>query len=255
MKTLVIIPTYQEAANITHVLDRVLAAAPSVDVLVVDDDSPDGTGGLVTAHRLYCRRVFLLSRRPKAGLGVAYRAGYAEALDTGYEAVVQMDADLSHAPEDVPALLAALEHADLVIGSRYVPGGRTVGWPLSRRLVSWTGNLYVRAMLGLPVRDTTAGFRAFRTEALTAIDVLHSQSDGYAFQIETTWRARRRGLRIVEVPITFTERVAGASKMSTAIAVEALVNVLGWRLRSFRRPVDCTVASRVVPTRARDHAA
>jgi dolichol-phosphate mannosyltransferase len=233
MKTLIIIPTYQEAANITHMLDRVLAAAPSVDVLVVDDDSPDGTGALVTAHPQLGRRVLLLSRRPKAGLGVAYRAGYAEALDAGYEAVVQMDADLSHAPEDVPALLAALEHADMVIGSRYVPGGRTVGWPLSRRLVSWAGNLYVRKMLGLPVRDTTAGLRAFRTVALTAIDVLHSQSDGYAFQIETTWRAHLRGLRIAEVPITFTERVAGASKMNTAIAIEALVNVAGWRLRSF----------------------
>jgi dolichol-phosphate mannosyltransferase len=255
MKTLVIIPTYQEASNINQVLDRVLAAAPSVDVLVVDDDSPDGTGALVTAHPEFCGRVFLLSRRPKSGLGVAYRAGYAEALDAGYDAVVQMDADLSHSPQDVPGLVAALEQADIVIGSRYVHGGRTVGWPLSRRLISWVGNLYVRAVLGLPARDATAGFRAFRASALTAIDVLHSHSDGYAFQIETTWRAQRRGLRIVEVPITFTERVAGASKMSTAIALEALVNVLGWRLRRFRGPIECNVASRVTAARPRDHAA
>lgn len=255
MKTLVIIPTYQEAGNITQVLDRVLAAAPSVDVLVVDDDSPDGTGALVTTHPEFCGRVSLLRRRPKSGLGVAYRAGYAEALDTGYDAVIQMDADLSHSPEDVPVLLTALEQADVVIGSRYVPGGHTVGWPLSRRLISWAGNLYVRATLGLPVRDATAGFRAFRASALTAIDVLHSHSDGYAFQIETTWRARRRGLRIVEVPITFTERVAGASKMSTAIALEALVNVLGWRLSSLRRPLEPYLASRVTTARPRDHAA
>jgi dolichol-phosphate mannosyltransferase len=255
MKTLVIIPTYQEADNITNVLDRVLTAAPTVDVLVVDDDSPDGTGELIAAHRQFCERVFLLRGRPKAGLGVAYRAGYAEALDTGYEAVIQMDADLSHSPEDLPVLLAALKQADVVIGSRYVPGGRTEGWAVSRRLISWAGNLYVRTVLGLPVHDATAGFRAFRTTALTAIDVLHSQSDGYAFQIETTWRAHRRGLKILEVPITFTERIAGASKMSTAIALEAVVNVLFWRLRSLRQPVESAVASRITAPRPRDHAA
>ena len=255
MKTLVVIPTYQEAGNISEVLDRVLVAAPGVDILVVDDDSPDGTGRIVAGHPAFRRRVHLLSRHPKAGLGVAYRAGYAEALAAGYDAVVQMDADLSHAPEDVPVLLEALDRADVVIGSRYVAGGRTHGWAWSRRLVSWAGNLYVRVVLGLPVRDATGGFRAFRSTALTSIDVLHSRSDGYAFQIETTWRASRRGLRVVEVPITFTERVAGASKMNAGIALEAVVNVLGWRLGSLGRTAECTVGSRVAGPPSRGHAA
>lgn len=244
MKTVVVIPTYEEAGNISQVLDRVLAAVPEVDILVVDDDSPDGTGAIVAGHREFRSRVFLLNGRPKAGLGLAYRAGFAWAQAANYQAVVQMDADLSHAPEDIPGLLDALTEADLVIGSRYVPGGQTRGWALSRRLISWAGNLYVRLVLGLPVRDATAGFRAFRLTALRAIDVPHSHSDGYAFQIETTWRAHQCGLRILEIPITFTERATGSSKMRAGIALEAIVNVLAWRLRGFHRPAEVALGVR-----------
>lgn len=253
MNSVVVIPTYQEAGTITRVLDRVLTAAPQVDVLVVDDDSPDGTGAVVAAHGAFEHRVFLLGGRPRAGLGAAYRAGYAWALEAGYGAVVQMDADLSHSPEDVPVLLEALSRADLVIGSRYVPGGHTRGWARSRRLLSWTGNHYIRLVLGLPVRDATAGFRAFRATALARIDALHTHSDGYAVQVETTWRARRGGLRILEVPITFTERTAGASKMSAGIALEAVVNVLGWRVSELCRSLVGPASAPV--TRGRGHAA
>lgn len=255
MNAIIVIPTYQEADNITGVLDRVLAAAPLVDVLVVDDGSPDGTARLVTQHREFRRRVRLLQRQRKAGLGSAYRAGFAAALDLGYEAVVQMDADRSHTPEEVPRLIAALERADVVIGSRYVPGGRAEGWALTRRIVSRAGNAYVHLVLGLGVRDATGGFRAFRAAALTSIDVVHTRSDGYAFQIETTWRARCHGLRIVEVPITFRERAAGSSKMDLRIAVEALLNVLDWRFRGLRPPYAQVMGPRVGSARRRDRVA
>ena len=231
MKTIVVIPTYDEADNIRAVLDAVLDAAPTTDVLVVDDSSPDGTATLVRSHPQYLRRVHLLSRTEKDGLGAAYRAGMTWALSGGYDAVAQMDADLSHPPERLPALLAALEEADLAVGSRYVRGGSVQDWPLSRRLISWGGNLYVRLVLGLPVHDTTAGFKAFRRDALLRIGALDSESNGYSFQIENTWRASRLGLRIVEVPITFTDRNLGQSKMSSSIVREAVLRVLAWRWR------------------------
>ncbi len=228
-RCVVVIPTYDEADNIIRVLDEVLAAAPFADVLVVDDDSPDGTARLVAAHRAFGDRVHLLERPGKAGLGAAYRAGFGWTLARGYDRIAQMDADLSHPPGRLPALFAALEDADVAVGSRYVVGGGVRNWSWQRRLLSWAGNRYVRLVLGTGVRDNTAGFKAFRREALEAIGVLESESNGYSFQIENTWRARSAGLRVVEVPITFTDRTVGRSKMSGAIAVEALARVLLWR--------------------------
>ena len=238
-RTLVIIPTYNEAGNVTTVMDRVRAAAAGADILVVDDNSPDGTARLVTSHPAYIaehpghqRRpghVFLLPRASKDGLGAAYRAGFAWALAHDYDAIVQMDADLSHPAERIPALLRALDEADVAVGSRYVRGGKVSNWNLSRRLISRSGNLYVRLVLGLPVHDTTAGFKAFRRDALESIRATDSASNGYSFQIENTWRAVRLGLRVTEVPITFTDRTVGTSKMSGSIVAEALTRVLIWR--------------------------
>jgi dolichol-phosphate mannosyltransferase len=235
----VVIPTYDEADNITRVLDAVLTALPGADVLVVDDRSPDGTADLVRAHPAFSPtrsggRVRLLEREDKQGLGAAYRAGFAWCLEQRYGAVVQMDADLSHPPERLPALVATLEDADVAVGSRYVPGGHISNWSAGRRLVSWAGNTYVRLVLDLPVRDSTAGFKAFRADALRAIGATDSASNGYCFQIENTWRASRLGLRVVEVPITFTDRVAGRSKMAGRIVAEALWRVLTWRARELR---------------------
>ena len=238
-RVLVVVPTYNESGTVVTLLDRVLDAVPSADVLVVDDGSPDGTADLVTAHRAYHRdgtgggagRVLLLSRTAKDGLGAAYRAGFAWAAANGYEHVVQMDADLSHPADRIPVLLAALATADVAVGSRYVPGGSVGNWPVRRRLVSSAGNRYVRLVLSLPVHDTTSGFKAFRRDALTRIGAVSTTSNGYCFQVENTWRAARLGLRVTEVPITFTDRTLGASKMSAAIVVEAVVRVLGWRWR------------------------
>jgi len=234
---LVIIPTYEEGENIREVLDRVLAASPHLHVLVVDDNSPDGTADLVAAHPQHRTRVHLLVRPAKTGLGAAYRAGFAWALDRGYPAVVQMDADLSHPPERVPALIEALREYDVAVGSRYVRGGAVRNWSLTRRAISRAGNAYVSVVLGLPVRDATAGFKAVRADALATIGAVGSQSNGYCFQIENTWQAVRHGLRVTEVPITFTDRTRGHSKMSGAIVVEAVVRVLGWRLRDSRHGV------------------
>ena len=241
MKSLVVIPTYCEAGNIGAALDGVLTTCVDVDVLVVDDNSPDGTAAAVRRHPQYRHRVHLLGRPGKEGLGAAYRAGFAWALEAGYEAVAQMDADLSHPAERLPALLAALRTADVAVGSRYVAGGGVRDWPLRRRLISWAGNVYVRLVLGLPVHDVTAGFKAFRAEALARIRVLDSVSNGYCFQIENTWRACRAGLVVAEVPITFTDRGVGESKMSPAIVREALGRVVVWRWR------ELTGRSTVVP--------
>lgn len=236
-RRLVVIPTYNEAANVLRVIDAVRDAAPEVEILIVDDSSPDGTGPLVEAHPAYGESVHLLSRPPRSGLGAAYRAGFAWAFEHSFDEIAQMDADLSHPPERLPALFSALEEADVAVGSRYVRGGGVRRWGWHRQVISRGGNLYVRALLGTPVRDTTAGFKAFRAEALRAIDVLDSRSNGYSFQIENTWRATRRGLRIREVPIIFTDRTAGASKMSGSIAREALGLVLRWRLAELRDKV------------------
>jgi dolichol-phosphate mannosyltransferase len=225
----VVVPTYDEADNIVRLLDSVRSVAPSADVLVVDDNSPDGTARLVAARAELDGRVHLLERPGKAGLGAAYRAGFAWALEHGYDRIAQMDADLSHPPDRLPALFSALDDADVAVGSRYVEGGGVRNWSWKRRLLSWAGNRYVRMVLGTGVQDNTAGFKAFRREALDEIAVLTSESNGYSFQIENTWRARTAGLRVVEVPITFTDRTEGESKMSGSIAVEALSRVLLWR--------------------------
>ena len=251
-RTLVVVPTYDEADNIGVLLDRVAAAAPDAHVLVVDDNSPDGTGDLVARHPDFGRRVHLLRRPGKAGLGEAYRAGFRWGLDHGYERLVQMDADLSHPPERLPALIGALDEADAAVGSRYVKGGAIANWSWSRRLISWLGNWYVRIVLGLPVRDATAGFKAFRADALRTIGVVDSSSNGYCFQVENTWRAVRLGLTVVEVPITFTDRAAGTSKMSGRIVLEAVVRVLGWRATDTVTPWNRRPASRVPASWAGD---
>jgi dolichol-phosphate mannosyltransferase len=224
---IVVIPTYNEAETIEGLLDAVHRSSPDVDVLIVDDNSPDGTAALVRDHG----RAYLLSRDGKHGLGSAYRAGFAWAIRRGYRIIAQMDADLSHPPERLAALISALADADVAVGSRYVPGGGIDAWTRLRRLISAWGNLFARVVLGLRVHDATAGFKAFRRAALQEIDVLDSTSDGYCFQIENAWRAQQKGLRVVEVPIRFTDRTEGTSKMSGRIVIEALLRVVQWRAR------------------------
>lgn len=229
--TLVIIPTYDERENLPWIVDRTLAATPDdVHVLVADDDSPDGTGAIADELALHSPRVHVLHRTEKQGLGPAYLAGFAWAIERGYAAVVEMDADGSHSPEDLPRLLAGLADADLVLGSRWVPGGRTERWPLRRQWLSRGGNRYVRIALGIDVRDATGGFRAFRTASLQRLDLSGVASQGYCFQVDLVWQALVAGLRVAEVPIVFTERIEGHSKMSSGIVAEALLRVTGWGL-------------------------
>jgi dolichol-phosphate mannosyltransferase len=216
-------------------VDRVLASTPDVDVLVVDDASPDGTGEIADRIAASNDRVRVLHRPAKGGLGPAYLAGFRIGLDAGYDALLEMDADLSHDPDDVPKLIAAVEGADLAIGSRYVPGGATRNWSSGRRFLSRGGTLYAKLLLGLALTDATSGFRCYRRAVLETIPLQSIHSGGYAFQIEMAWRAWILGFAAVEVPIVFTERREGASKMSRGIVVEALARVLGWALR-FRRP-------------------
>ncbi len=224
MSVLVVTPTYNERENLDALVGRLRAAMGEVDLLVVDDGSPDGTADAAEALG-----VQVLRRAAKAGLASAYQAGFRLGLEQGYERIVQMDADLSHDPADVPKLLAA--DADLVLGSRYVPGGGTRNWPLGRRLLSRFGGAYSRLWLGLPYRDLTGGFKAWRAEALDRALSTPLASDGYAFQVEMTWRVVQAGLSVGEVPIVFTERDQGVSKMSRAIAVEAAWLVPALRLR------------------------
>ncbi len=219
MRTWVVTPTFNERENIDALVGRLLSLDAQVSLVVVDDASPDGTGARVAELARENPRVVLLSRGGKAGLASAYREGFRLALASGAERVVQMDADLSHNPDDVPRLLAA--DADLVLGSRYVPGGGVRNWPLYRQVLSRGGSAYARTLLGLAVRDLTGGFKAWRAEALRAVLEGPVASNGYVFQAETTLRAARLGLRILEVPIVFTEREGGVSKMSGAIAIEA----------------------------------
>ncbi len=225
---LVVIPTYNERDNLEPLLSRLHEVAPAAHVLVVDDASPDGTGELADKLAAADERVRVLHRPGKAGLGAAYLAGFAEGLQGSYEVVVEMDADGSHAPEDLPTLLKALGDADLVIGSRYVPGGRVVNWPTHRQWLSRGGNLYSRLALGVPIRDITGGYRAFRREVLEELALGDVASQGYCFQVDMAWRAVQAGFRVREVPITFTERERGSSKMSQTIVAEALWRVTRW---------------------------
>jgi dolichol-phosphate mannosyltransferase len=223
----VVLPTYNERENLPGIVPGILAAAPELDVLVVDDDSPDGTGKLADELAARDARVFVLHRPRKEGLGRAYLAGFAEALERGYGRILEMDADFSHDPARLPALLKT--DADLVLGSRYVEGGGTVNWGLGRRLLSKGGSFYARTILGLSIRDLTGGFKCFRREVLESIDLASVRSSGYAFQIELTYRALKRGFKVREVPIVFTDRRVGKSKMSRRIVAEALWMV--WKIR------------------------
>lgn len=236
-RVLVVVPTYNEADNVTVIVDRIRRAVPAVEVLVVDDDSPDGTGVIADGLARADGRVHVLHRAGKGGLGAAYVAGFGWAADRGYDAVVEMDADGSHAPEELPRLLEAARDADVVIGSRWTAGGRVVNWPRRRQLLSRGGNLYTRVALGMPLSDATGGFRVYRVSALARLDLDSVASQGYSFQVELSWRAHRAGLRTVEVPITFAERERGASKMSPVIIGEALWRVTLWSVFD-RRPVS-----------------
>jgi dolichol-phosphate mannosyltransferase len=235
LRTLVVVPTYDERATIREVVARVLAADVDVDLLVVDDASPDGTGEVADELAAAHPEVHVLHRARKEGLGPAYRAGLGWGLERGYDVLVEMDADLSHDPLQLPALVDATRRADLVIGSRYVPGGRIENWPAHRLALSAGGNAYVRLVTGVPVRDATSGYRAFRRETLEGIGLLDLRSDGYSFQLEAALLAWRNGFAVEEVPITFVERTAGASKISRTIVFEALWRVLQWGLRGPRR--------------------
>jgi dolichol-phosphate mannosyltransferase len=233
----VVIPTFNERDNLEPIVGRVRAAVPDADVLVVDDNSPDGTGEIADKLAASDPHVHVLHRAAKSGLGTAYIAGFTWGLERGYGVLVEHDADGSHDPADLPRMLAALQHADVVIGSRYVPGGTVVNWPKSRELLSRGANIYVRIMLGIGIHDATAGYRAYRAATLRAIGLDQVESQGYCFQIDLTLRTARRGLVIKEVPITFTERARGASKMSRAVLAEALWRVARWGVASrFGRP-------------------
>ena len=229
-RALVIVPTYNERENIAKLIETVLAQDARLDLLVVDDGSPDGTGALVDLIREREPRVNVLHRPSKMGLGTAYLAGFRWALDAGYAFIFEMDADFSHDPGHLPAFLEAIEGADLVLGSRYRHGKVTVvNWPISRLMLSYSANMYARAVTGLQLWDSTGGFKCFRREVLEAIDLTSVKSNGYAFQIEMSFRAWKRGFRIVEIPIVFTDRSEGESKMSKRIVREAVWMV--WRLR------------------------
>jgi len=229
MRSLVIIPTYNEKDNLEPLLTAVLAVAPSIRVLVVDDDSPDGTGVLAESLAVRTGRVHVLHRSGKQGLGTAYVAGFRYALTHQFDRIIQMDADFSHRPADLARLLAATETADVAIGSRNVPGGRAENWSLLRHAISKGGSLYARLVLGLPIKDCTSGFKCFRREALEAIDLDRVVSNGYGFQVEMNYLCYRQGLRLAEVPIVFPDRAVGVSKMSGDIVREAALRV--WRLR------------------------
>lgn len=228
---LVIVPTYNEAESIRDVVARLFAAAGDMSLLVIDDGSPDGTADVVRDLARGPNDIHLLERGGKQGLGTAYVMGFSWAIEHGYDVVVEMDADLSHDPSDVPRLVEALDHADLAIGSRYVDGGRVENWSALRRWLSLGGNLYARMWLGFGVKDSTSGFRAYRVAALETHDLALLRSEGYAFQIEMTRRLHRSGATIREVPITFVERETGISKMSKKIVIEAVVSVTRWGIR------------------------
>jgi dolichol-phosphate mannosyltransferase len=233
-RVVVVVPTYDEALNLEWIVARLRRAQPGIDVLVVDDDSPDGTGRIADELAAADPQVNVLHRAAKGGLGAAYLHGFAHALAEGYDVIGEMDADGSHQPEQLHLLLSALADADLVIGSRWVPGGSVVNWPLSRELLSRGGNIYVRLLLGVTVRDATAGFRLFRRATLEKIDLASVRSTGYVFQTDMVARTLTAGLTVREVPIEFVERVRGDSKMSGAVATESLKRITAWGLRERR---------------------
>ena len=227
-RVLVIIPTYNERDNLEPIVQRLLGSVPESEVLVVDDGSPDGTGKIADELAEADARIHVMHRTAKAGLGAAYIAGFDWGLDAGYNVLVEMDADGSHAPEQLPRLLRGLEHADVVLGSRWMPGGAVVNWPKHREVLSRGANIYTRIALGTPLHDATGGYRAYRRDVLESIGYASVASQGYCFQIDLAWRAERAGFRVVEVPITFVERERGESKMSGPIVREAFLRVFEW---------------------------
>lgn len=227
-RPVVLVPTYNERENLAALVGRVRAVAPQVDVCVLDDASPDGTGAIADGLAAADERVHVLHRPGKAGLGAAYLHGFDWALERGYDAIIEMDADGSHRPQDLPLLLAAAERADVVIGSRWVPGGQVVNWPGRRKALSLGANAYTRVWLGMAVRDATAGFRLYRADALRTMGLTDVASQGYCFQVDLTWRAVHAGLVVVEVPITFVERENGVSKMSGDIVRESMRRIAWW---------------------------
>jgi dolichol-phosphate mannosyltransferase len=238
-RTLVIIPTYNELENLPLIVGRLHRVQPTVDVLVVDDSSPDGTGRKADELAAADPRINVMHRAVKNGLGGAYVAGFKWALERDYRVIVEMDADGSHAPEQLERLLAQIDDgADLVLGSRYVSGGKTVNWPLSRQLISRGGNVYSQIMLGTRIRDITGGYKAFRRETLEGLGIDAVESYGYCFQIDLTWRAVQAGFTVREVPITFTERVIGESKMSGSIVKEAATKVPKWGWQARKRKLQ-----------------
>ncbi|MDY6051741.1 MAG: polyprenol monophosphomannose synthase [Rothia sp. (in: high G+C Gram-positive bacteria)] len=231
MRVLTVIPTYDEKENLPIVVERLRAAVPDCDILVVDDNSPDGTGQLADSMAAEDSHINVLHRTVKDGLGGAYLAGFDWGLEAGYDVLVEMDADCSHQPEQLPLLLQVIESgADLAIGSRYVPGGKTKNWPAHRQILSRGANLYTRLILGTKVKDITAGYRAYRREALQKLNLEGIDSKGYVFQVDLAWRSEQAGLKIVEVPITFVEREIGSSKMDGHIIVDSMTKVTRWGL-------------------------
>ncbi|WP_462187848.1 polyprenol monophosphomannose synthase, partial [Frankia sp. CcWB2] len=247
-RVVVCVPTYNERDNLPDTARRLRTANPTVDLLVIDDASPDGTGKIADELAASDDHIHVLHREGKSGLGTAYVAGFSWALRHGYTVIVEMDADGSHQPEQLPRLLAALDHADLVIGSRWIPGGEVRNWPRRRFLLSRGANLYVRAALGIPLRDATAGFRAYRADVLRDRDLHRVTSQGYCFQVDLAWQAWCRGFRVHEVPITFIERERGTSKMSNAVVAEALWRVAWWAATTRRhRPTPKTTTTGTTP--------
>lgn len=245
MKALIVMPTYNERENITAIVEEILRYAPQVDILIVDDNSPDGTGAIADALHERFPNVSALHRTGKLGLGTAYLAGFRYALEHSYDLVFEMDADFSHDPRYLPDMLAEAEHADLVIGSRYVKGGGTPNWSLLRRFISGGGNLFARVVLNLPIKDATAGYRCYRSKVLSTLDLGSITSQGYAFQVELAYQTLRHGFRVSEVPIIFVDRRVGKSKMSRKIFIEGFVFVLRTRLGRPRKPAQTVTAARI----------
>jgi dolichol-phosphate mannosyltransferase len=245
MRALIVMPTYNERENITSIVEEILRYAPQVDILIIDDNSPDGTGEIADALHERFPNVLALHRAGKLGLGTAYIAGFRYALEHHYDLVFEMDADFSHDPRYLPDMLAEAEQADLVIGSRYVRGGGTPNWSLLRRFISGGGNIFARVVLALPIKDATAGYRCYRRKVLAALDLGSITSQGYAFQVEMAYQTLKHGFRVREVPIVFVDRRVGKSKMSRKIFIEGFVFVLRTRFGRFHKPAQTITAARI----------
>src|SRR5579883_852793 len=238
MKSLIVMPTYNERENIAAIVEEIARCAPQADILVIDDNSPDGTGEIADGLRERFPQLSTLHRPGKLGLGTAYVTGFRYALEHGYDLIFEMDADFSHDPRYLPGFFTEAEHADLVIGSRYVPGGGTPNWSLLRRFISNGGNIFARTVLRLPIKDATAGYRCYRREVLETLELGAIQSQGYAFQVEMAYQTLQHGFRVREMPIIFVDRRVGKSKMSRKIFIEGLLYVLRARFRAGRPPVQ-----------------